>query len=379
MEAANLAGGNEAILIKPSDLIARVIAQTCRQSGLSAVYTELLDFAGAEIYYTEQPALVGKSYRDTLDSFTDSTVMGIFRRNETVMINPPMDTCISDGDRIIVISEDDDTIRISGIVKAAIDKALIRSGTPTVSAPERTIILGCSALADLIIQELDNYVAAGSQVTVVAPNDISKDRIGKLSGALHNQSLSHQIGNTTERAVLDALDVASFDHVILLCSSDLEVQEADARTLITLLHLRNIAEENGMDLNIVSEMLDPRNQALAEVARADDFIVSDKLVSLMLAQVSENKHLNKVFNELFLSEGSEIYLKPIGDYIVTGQETDFFTLIDSAAERGETAIGFRIAAESGNAKTGYGVNCNPNKLARMTFADGDKIIVLAEQ
>jgi hypothetical protein len=164
-----------------------------------------------------------------------------------------------------------------------------------------------------------------------------------------------------------------------LCSSDLEVQEADARTLITLLHLRNIAEENDMDLNIVSEMLDPRNQALAEVARADDFIVSDKLVSLMIAQISENKHLNKVFNELFRSEGSEIYLKPIGDYIVTGRETDFYTLIDSAAGRGETAIGYRIAAESGNAEMGYGVNCNPDKLARVTFADDDKIIVLAEQ
>ena len=216
-------------------------------------------------------------------------------------------------------------------------------------------------------------------MTVVAPNDSSKERISGLSGVLQNQILSYQVGNTTERAVLDALDVASFDHIILLCSTDLDVQEADARTLITLLHLRNIAEENGTDLNIVSEMLDPRNQALAEVARADDFIVSDKLVSLMLAQISENKHLNKVFNELFRNEGSEIYLKPIGDYIATGQETNFYTLIESAAARGETAMGYRIAADSGNPKKGYGVNCNPNKLTRMTFSADDKIIVLAEQ
>ena len=38
-------------------------------------------------------------------------------------------------------------------------------------------------------------------------------------------------------------------------------------------------------------MRDINNRSLAEVTQADDFIVSDKLVSLMLAQVSENKKL----------------------------------------------------------------------------------------
>jgi hypothetical protein len=47
LEAAALVGGNEAIFIQGEDLIARVTAQTCRQSGLSVVYTELLDFDGA--------------------------------------------------------------------------------------------------------------------------------------------------------------------------------------------------------------------------------------------------------------------------------------------------------------------------------------------
>ena len=36
-------------------------------------------------------------------------------------------------------------------------------------------------------------------------------------------------------------------------------------------------------------MLDIRNHNLAEVTHADDFIVRDKLVSLLLAQLSENK------------------------------------------------------------------------------------------
>ncbi len=57
-------------------------------------------------------------------------------------------------------------------------------------------------------------------------------------------------------------------------------------------------------------MLDDRNRELAEVTQADDFIVSDKLISLMLSQVSENKQLTEVFDQLFSSDGAEIYLRP---------------------------------------------------------------------
>ena len=55
-------------------------------------------------------------------------------------------------------------------------------------------------------------------------------------------------------------------------------------------------------------MLDLRNRALAEVTHADDFIVSDRLVSLLMSQVAENAQLNAVFADLFDAAGSEIYL-----------------------------------------------------------------------
>ena len=48
------------------DVIARVTAQTSRQSGLSAIYTELLNFEGDEIYFREETALSGKTFAETL-------------------------------------------------------------------------------------------------------------------------------------------------------------------------------------------------------------------------------------------------------------------------------------------------------------------------
>ena len=56
-----------------------------------------------------------------------------------------------------------------------------------------------------------------------------------------------------------------------------------------------IAEQEKGKLSVVSEMIDVRNRELAEVTRADDFVVSNRLVSLMLSQVSENPDLNAVF------------------------------------------------------------------------------------
>jgi hypothetical protein len=46
--------------ILTGDLIARIVAQTSRQSGLSVVYTELMDFGGDEIYFKHEPPSLAK-------------------------------------------------------------------------------------------------------------------------------------------------------------------------------------------------------------------------------------------------------------------------------------------------------------------------------
>ncbi len=125
-------------------------------------------------------------------------------------------------------------------------------------------------------------------------------------------------------------------------------------------------------------MMDLRNRALAEVARADDFIVSDKLVSLLLSQLSENKLLNPVFSRLFSAEGAEVYIRPITDYVRVGVDVDFYTLLEAAAQRGETAIGYRRSDQANDADAAFGVYLNPRKSEKRSFVAADRLIVLAE-
>ena len=128
-----------------------------------------------------------------------------------------------------------------------------------------------------------------------------------------NSKLVFQLADTTSRRVLEDLDVASYDHVVTLSySDDLDAQSADSRTLITLLHLRDMAQRDHREFPIVSEMQDVRNRELATVTDADDFIVSEQLVSLMMSQVAENKDLGAVLQDLFDPDGAELYLKPGG-------------------------------------------------------------------
>lgn len=360
------------------DVIARVTAQTSRQSGLSVIYTELLDFGGDEIYFKAEPSLSGKVFSDALFAYEESSVIGIKQSAGGVCLNPPMDTRIAPGDKIILISEDDDTIQLSGLTNAPIQSDLIRSSTKRESRPpEKALLIGWNASAAVIVRELDNYVPKDSAVTVVA--DASYEQAVSQSSSFKNQKLIFRAGDGTDRALLDDLNVAEFDHVIVLADTSLEPQAADARTLITLLHLRNISEKDATPFSIVSEMLDLRNRRLAEVANVDDFIVSDHLISLMMSQLSENGDLYDVFADLFKTEGSEIYLKPASDYVETGQPVTFYTILEAARRRGEVAIGYRIASELHNAARAYGVRTNPRKSTEISFVHEDKIIVLAEE
>ena len=379
MEAAAVAGKDEVEWVLVGDFVARVIAQTCRQSGLSVVYTELLDFGGDEIYIKEEPALIGKNFGEALLSYETNTVMGVCRAGQMPQLNPPMDTLLRTGDQLILVAEDDDKISLSMERGRHIQEAAIQAGHSSAPQPEKTLVLGWNKRGATILRELDQYVPDGSQVMVVANAENLEEDLEACRPLLAHQSLTHHSSDTTSRTVLDGLDLAGFNHIIVLCYSDqLPVQQADARTIVTLLHLRDIADKAGLKFTIVSEMLDLRNRSLAAVTRTDDFIVSDKLVSLMMAQISENKQLNGVFMDLFDPEGSEIYLKPVQDYVQTGVEVNFYTVVEAARRRGEVAIGYRLTQYARDAERSFGVKINPSKSDGITFSPTDKIVVISE-
>ena len=109
-EVARVVGGSEVQLVLVDDLIARITIQSTRQPGLSAVYTELLNFEGCEIYAVAQPALVGKSFGEAQLDYDVCTLIGLYDGAGTVTLNPTVDRVIGPDDKALLIAEDDDRI-----------------------------------------------------------------------------------------------------------------------------------------------------------------------------------------------------------------------------------------------------------------------------
>lgn len=378
--AASLAAGPGGIVLESDTVTARLIVQAARRPGLSLVHQELLDFAGDEFYLVAEPALAGRPFGDALLSYPTSSVVGIVRGG-TPVLNPPPHTPLVEDDLLVVISRDDDTIWQADCADS-VEKAAMATGLATPARPERVLLLGWNRRAPLMVDQLRRRARPGSAVDVVADAGEATVRQVGEAGAHHGTDLPLTLhpGDVTRPETLQGLDVHSYDSVIVLGQDPAPGQppdEPDNRTLVTLLLLRRLEEASGRELPVVTELVDDRNRALAPLGPGADVIISGKLIGLLMAQISQNRHLAAVFEELFSADGTGIRLRPAGDYVLPGCETTFATVVAAARQRGECAIGYR-SHDDASTSPGYGVRINPPKAGRRRWTAADEVIVVGE-
>jgi len=374
LPAARLAAGPSARVIDADDIAIRLVVQAHRQSGLSTVYTDLLDFKGHEFYLHPEPSLAGMTFGEALCAYELGIPVGVRDAYGAVTLNPPMDTVLTGEEELVLLAEDDILIKLAR-ERPPIHPDAIAVPPPPHPAPppERTLILGWNGRGPQIVAMLDEFVAPGSVADLAARCDDPRDTLPPLT----NLTVGYTRCDPTDRNRLEELDVGSYQKVIVLADADADPDHADARTLVTLLHLRNMEEKLGLEYSIVSEIHDDANREIAQVTRADDFVVSERLISLLLTQLSENRHIYDVFLDLLDHRGSEIYLKPAGDYLLPGRTANFATLLEAGRARGETVIGYRLQAGFQHAPH-YGVFLNPDKTAPLTLEADDLVIIIAE-
>ena len=376
-DALRDASGGRILTVRSAEVIARITAQACREAGLSTVFQELLDFDGDEIYFHPAPELDGHTFGEALLAYDTSTVFGLLGADGEVRICPPMDAEIGPGDSIIAISEDDDTIVCTGIREL---------DAPTPAAPvapradEHLLVIGWNALGPLVLSQLDLFVAPGSTVDVLMETSMVDPSLPPPHVPEGDPYLHLTVTTRQARigvAELEAATVAKrYDSVVVLgYRHEVEPAEADARTLLSLMVIDRALAGRTERPRVVAELLDVRDVELAQVTGGDDFVVSDALGSLMMAQLSEHAGLAAVFDDLFAAEGAAIHLRPARSYVAEGPST-FAQVVAAARDRGEVALGYRSVDATGDVLTG-GVVVNPHKETSHTFGADDQVIVIS--
>ncbi|MER7729176.1 NAD-binding lipoprotein [Streptomyces sp. NPDC096323] len=376
--AAQLAAGPGAVVLEIDEITARLVAQCARQPGLSLVYQELLDFAGDEFYVVDAPARTGRVLAEVARACPESSVVGVVRADGALRLNPPAASVLRPGERLVVIARDDDTTVFTE-EPAAFDESVMVSRAPAATQPERVLLLGWNRRAPHIVGHLCAHAAAASVLHVVAHGgeDLATEVRDAAAQAAPALTVTFGRGDPTLPGTVNGLDLSGHDCVIVLGPDHGPGRDSpDDRTLVTLLLLRDRERTSGVPVRVVTEMTDDRNRVLAPAGVGADFIVSGKLVGLLMAQISQNRHLAGLFGELLAPQGNAIHLKPAGDYIRPGQRASFATVVEAASRRGECALGYRSRGPEWMGAD-HEVRVNPAKAEVRYWNADDEVIVLA--
>jgi hypothetical protein len=300
-------------------------------------------------------------------------------------MRPPQDAVMQEGDEVLILAEDDSTIQF---VKEPVASSKDFPYTHTVSQKrmERELVLGWHGIANIVVREYAEYLLGDSRVDIVVKHPSSRivsevEALKKCSPSLRIRLIDK---NPMDWEDLQLLKPFSYDNVIILSQSegDPSPERTDSETMVILLLLRKILKDSAIrekKTKLITQVLNSENQELISQTNVDDFIISNKLITMIFAQLSEEPRIKQLYDDIFEEEGSEIYLKPAALYFDKFPvRVTFADLIGQVIKRDEICLGVRRGMHHDNPSKNFGVKLNPPKDQVFNLGKEDSLVVLAE-
>lgn len=312
----SLAKDNNILTLQTNNIMAKMVAHSCTQTGLSEAFREIFNFEGSEFYLSDIPEAAGLTFGELMIRLDGAVPVGVLRKDK-VTINPPSDLRILETDRILVFSDDNDSAKLkSGSLSDMAGTTVVSSGLSEDLTD--TVIIGHNETLPVILQELPENIShvylAGQKTTEEEREELQK------AADERNLTLNYYRGNPRSEKVLRELSKMA-QHIVILSDHDGDPEKADMDAVFLLLNLRDIRKRFGLSFNITMEMQKEHNQKLVGSGDHTDFLVASSMSSLILSQISESPELMDVFRELLSNEGNELYLKNAGSMGLTGSFT----------------------------------------------------------
>lgn len=374
-------------IISGDSIISRLIAQNVRHIGLSDVYEGLLSRGNtSDLFVREYPEMAGKTLGEIKSRLPNAVVMGIIRdlnSNFVPMLNIPDESMFKESDRLVLLTKDysgTDLIgetKKHGYVSKAVQpvKEKVKVETQVV-IKKRLLILGWNNRLPALINEFGSYEDRKIEATMVSvlPVKDRKKEINHYGGYTSNVEKIYVEADYMVEAQLREIDPGSYDHIILLSSSNLEdTQEADARTIVGKVLLDEILQGSEIRPQILIELANPDNSTLVGGA-GTEMIVSPIILSHLLAQVALRRELQSIYTELFTVGGAEIEFRNPAEYGLRAGNYTFQEIAHLASQYGETALG--VCKNKKNTELKNKLILNPPKNDHITITEKDDLIVL---
>lgn len=239
------------------ELMGKLIAQTVFFPELNEVYAELMSSEGAEFYSTDDASPI-----DYLKTHSHS--IPLYRHK----------------DRLYVVAANASDVKKTRIEAASLPKTL--SFLPTTNQAKHTIVIfGKNNKIPYIKASIRAFEHDGnktSEIIEIASADI--DSIRKAVSGL-----------------------SKVDTILLLSDDTTTSKKIDSDVLITLLLIQDV--EILKNASVVIELIDPRHFDIAKSYRVEHTIISNRYVSHMMAQISKNRELYYLYNDMLTYDESD--------------------------------------------------------------------------
>jgi hypothetical protein len=375
------ASDGHAIAIASSELIARVTAQACRHTGLGIVFQEILDFGDVDVYFHRDTAMVDRTFGDLVGSFEQGAPIGLRYADGTVDLNPPDDHVLAATEDLVVVTDD------PALIEVKAEPAHFQAPPPnceaSVARPSSLLMVGWNRLAPKVLTELDKWVEPGSTIRVMVDAGLVSEDEVQVHGLQRLRLSVTRTHDSAPHEVAELCRAERYDRVVVLCYRHaLSAEEADAWALMTLLQLRQFRRDHpalSRGMSVLTEVLDIRDVKLARVAGAEDFIVSERITALMLAQIAEVPEREAVFDDLFATTGSEVCMRPISDYAAPRPGIPYGAYAAAAHQAGHLAIGYRTGGAAGRRDLALAIHLDPPRSKIVDLAPDDRLIIVVSR
>ncbi len=375
------------VTVNTSDILAKLLVQTSRSVGLSVVYNEILSFDGCEMYFYDTE-WGGASFGEIGYRFPDGVPMGVRDADGRITMNPPRDHVLEPGDEILIVADDDSTIELVA-EPVATPTDLELPDARQEPGRERELMIGWTFKSAAIVREFADYVIEGSEIDVMlkSPTDAQTREIEALDEELDDIHVNLLVKDCLDIDDLMSVRPFEYDNIIILAgtSSDdgaTDASRVDSENIVAMLLLRRIFSQypaESHNTKLITEILDSQNDELVAKAGVKDVIISNRLVSMIMAQISESRDIEKVYDDIFQEDGSEIYLKPAHLYFgALPAEASFADMMGLAQKRGEVCIGVKKKSLENSKDDNNGIQLIPEKSTRFELTAEDSLVVLSE-